>query len=136
VAVRSLGTSRRTVARTVAGTLAALLIAGLVAVSFYRSFYRSFHRSGSAPSSSDDGEQTHAPLSTPWTSEVSPRNALPEYPRPQLRRPTWRNLDGVWQFAGAGRHQAHPTGRRIYTYDGRVPKMDLDRLRALDERGR
>jgi hypothetical protein len=25
-------------------------------------------------------------LSTPWTSQVSPTNALPEYPRPQLTR--------------------------------------------------
>ncbi|EIL96512.1 hypothetical protein [Rhodanobacter sp. 115] len=29
-----------------------------------------------------------APLATPWTAEVSPRNALPDYPRPQLARPS------------------------------------------------
>ena len=27
------------------------------------------------------------PLTTPWTDDVSPTNALPEYPRPQLTRP-------------------------------------------------
>ena len=27
-------------------------------------------------------------------------NALPEYPRPQLTRDAWQNLNGVWQFAG------------------------------------
>ncbi|WP_326568681.1 sugar-binding domain-containing protein [Amycolatopsis rhabdoformis] len=38
------------------------------------------------------------PLSTPWTDSVSPSNALPEYPRPQLTRPDWQNLNGVWEF--------------------------------------
>ncbi|WP_235833280.1 LamG-like jellyroll fold domain-containing protein [Glaciibacter flavus] len=43
------------------------------------------------------------PLSTPWTAEVSPTNALPDYPRPQLARPsadapTWTNLNGLWQY--------------------------------------
>lgn len=45
-----------------------------------------------------------APLATPWTAEVSPRNALPEYPRPQLARPSlehpqWMSLNGLWQYA-------------------------------------
>ncbi|SFW91767.1 glycoside hydrolase family 2 protein [Amycolatopsis australiensis] len=40
------------------------------------------------------------PLSTPWTSDVGPGNALPEYPRPQLTRPRWLNLNGVWEYAG------------------------------------
>lgn len=43
------------------------------------------------------------PLATPWTAEVSPTNALPEYPRPQLARPSlehprWMNLNGLWQY--------------------------------------
>ncbi|WP_373289880.1 glycoside hydrolase family 2 protein [Saccharopolyspora thermophila] len=40
------------------------------------------------------------PLSTPWTDEVGPDNALPEYPRPQLTRERWLNLNGVWEYAG------------------------------------
>ncbi|EOD67729.1 glycoside hydrolase family 2 protein [Amycolatopsis vancoresmycina] len=40
------------------------------------------------------------PLSTPWTGEVDPDNTLPEYPRPQLTRPRWLNLNGVWEYAG------------------------------------
>ncbi|MEN3358813.1 MAG: hypothetical protein V7637_2795, partial [Mycobacteriales bacterium] len=43
------------------------------------------------------------PLSTPWTSQVSATNALPEYPRPQLVRPDWQNLNGVWDFAVTAR---------------------------------
>ena len=37
-------------------------------------------------------------LTTPWTSKVSPDYALPEYPRPQMVRPEWRNLNGLWDF--------------------------------------
>jgi hypothetical protein len=40
-----------------------------------------------------------APLMTRWTAEVSPTNALPEYPRPQLVRPDWLNLNGLWDYA-------------------------------------
>jgi hypothetical protein len=40
------------------------------------------------------------PLSTPWTGEVRPGNALPEYPRPQLMRERWDNLNGVWEYGG------------------------------------
>lgn len=50
------------------------------------------------------------PLTTPWTNDVSPTNALPEYPRPQLTRPKWQNLNGVWEFAGAAAGEAPPIG--------------------------
>ena len=40
------------------------------------------------------------PLSTPWTHLVGPNNALPEYPRPQMARATWINLNGVWEYTG------------------------------------
>lgn len=52
-------------------------------------------------------------LSTPWTDEVSPTNALPEYPRPQLTRPKWQNLNGVWEFAGAAAGEAPPIGEEL-----------------------
>jgi len=40
------------------------------------------------------------PLPTPWSGDVAPDNALPEYPRPQLTRPRWLNLNGIWEYAG------------------------------------
>jgi hypothetical protein len=40
------------------------------------------------------------PLSTPWTHLVGPNNALPEYPRPQMARTVWMNLNGVWEYTG------------------------------------
>src|SRR5690242_9671319 len=53
------------------------------------------------------------PLSTPWTAQVSPANALPEYPRPQLVRPDWLNLNGEWQFANATAGQTPPFGQNL-----------------------
>ena len=41
-----------------------------------------------------------APLTTPWTPLVSPNNALPDYPRPQMARTSWQNLNGVWDYLG------------------------------------
>ena len=38
-------------------------------------------------------------IKTRWASEVAPENALPEYPRPQMVRPVWKNLNGLWQYA-------------------------------------
>jgi Glycosyl hydrolases family 2, sugar binding domain/Glycosyl hydrolases family 2 len=52
-------------------------------------------------------------LTTPWTDQVSPDNALPEYPRPQLTRVRWQNLNGVWQFAGAAAGEAPPVGEDL-----------------------
>ncbi|MEV5549767.1 PA14 domain-containing protein [Streptomyces sp. NPDC052309] len=52
-------------------------------------------------------------LRTEWADEVGPRNALPEYPRPQLRRDEWRNLNGHWQFAAAEAGEQPPVGRDL-----------------------
>lgn len=40
-----------------------------------------------------------APLMTRWAAEVGPTNAWTEYPRPQLVRPDWLNLNGLWDYA-------------------------------------
>src|SRR5215218_522210 len=38
-------------------------------------------------------------LMTRWAKDVSPTNAHPEYPRPQMVRKDWLNLNGVWKIA-------------------------------------
>ncbi len=69
---------------------------------------------GPAPAVAAPGWQKGVPpLSTPWTAEVGPDNALPEYPRPQLTRDAWQNLNGVWQFAKAEVGQAPPVGQAL-----------------------
>lgn len=42
-------------------------------------------------------EVKEPPLTTPWTYEVG-TNPWPEYPRPQLQREQWQNLNGIWQY--------------------------------------
>lgn len=54
-----------------------------------------------------------APLMTRWAAEVTPQNALAEYPRPTLRRAEWQNLNGLWQFAPAAQGEAPPSGRAL-----------------------
>ncbi|WP_030440277.1 glycoside hydrolase family 2 [Actinoplanes subtropicus] len=53
------------------------------------------------------------PLATPWTGRVGPGNALPEYPRPQLTRARWQNLNGVWEFGRAAVGEPVPAGRTL-----------------------
>ncbi len=66
------------------------------------------------PSDDDSGWQVRQPrLTTPWTHQVSPGNALPEYPRPQLTRARWQHLNGVWQFAGAAAAEVPPVGEDL-----------------------
>ena len=38
-------------------------------------------------------------IKTPWAAQVDPENVLPEYPRPQMVRQTWSNLNGLWDYA-------------------------------------
>jgi beta-galactosidase/beta-glucuronidase len=54
-----------------------------------------------------------SPLRTPWTpAQPCP---LPEYPRPQMTRQNWLNLNGQWQYAILPRQQSAPK-----TYDGTI----------------
>jgi len=64
-----------------------------------------------------------APLATRWTPLVGPANALPDYPRPQLARPTWLNLNGVWNYAGnsGGSGPADPPMPKNYPEQILVP---------------
>jgi hypothetical protein len=44
-------------------------------------------------------ELAKAPIMTRWAKDVSPEKALPEYPRPQMVRQDWLNLNGLWDYA-------------------------------------
>ena len=38
-------------------------------------------------------------ITTKWAAEVNPVKPLPEYPRPQMVRDQWINLNGLWDYA-------------------------------------
>ncbi|MBQ0033176.1 MAG: beta-galactosidase [bacterium] len=40
-----------------------------------------------------------SPLMTEWGGKVTPENAWREYPRPQMVRSSWTNLNGEWDYA-------------------------------------
>jgi hypothetical protein len=50
-------------------------------------------------------------FATKWAKDVSPANALPDYPRPQLTRDRWQNLNGTWQFQATDENAALPAGK-------------------------
>lgn len=53
------------------------------------------------------------PLMTRWAKEVSPENVHPEYPRPQMVRENWMNLNGLWQLAFGQPEGAVPAGKDL-----------------------
>jgi len=52
-------------------------------------------------------------ITTPWAKDVSQTRPLPEYPRPQMTREQWQNLNGTWQYSAAGPGQAPPIGKGL-----------------------
>lgn len=54
-----------------------------------------------------------APVMTHWAYEVDPANPLPEYPRPQMVRDAWLNLNGLWEFQGGAAGEAVPAGQSL-----------------------
>src|SRR5437879_5735792 len=48
------------------------------------------------------------PLMTRWAKDVHPDNVLPQYPRPQMVRGEWANLNGLWQYAVRPKDVAKP----------------------------
>src|SRR4051794_1575491 len=53
-------------------------------------------------------ERKQAPLMTRWAKEVTPDNAHPEYPRPQMVRKQWQNLNGLWDYAIVAKDDPKP----------------------------
>jgi len=60
------------------------------------------------PSVCADWKPAPSTLTTPWTAKVSPQNVLPDYPRPQLVRKQWANLNGVWDYAIQEKEASQP----------------------------
>ncbi|MES2457800.1 MAG: sugar-binding domain-containing protein [Bacteroidota bacterium] len=57
----------------------------------------------------------NVPIQSRWAKEVSPSNSLKEYPRPQMVRTNWVNLNGLWSYAITAKDATQPT-----TWDGKI----------------
>ena len=57
---------------------------------------------------SQDWQPAECPLATPWMEDVQPDSVLPEYPRPQMVREDWLNLNGLWEFAVLPKDEGKP----------------------------
>ncbi len=54
-------------------------------------------------------------IKTRWAEEIDPANPLPEYPRPQMERGQWLNLNGLWDYAVLDKGSNAPDG-----FDGKI----------------
>ncbi|MBN2164205.1 MAG: hypothetical protein JXR25_15535 [Pontiellaceae bacterium] len=45
---------------------------------------------------------------TPWTQKVTPDHVWAEYPRPQMERSNWTNLNGLWKYAVTSKDAQDP----------------------------
>lgn len=58
-------------------------------------------------------------IKTPWAEQVNPAIPWPEYPRPQLVRADWQNLNGLWDYVILPKGSAVPDafqGRILVPY--------------------
>lgn len=61
---------------------------------------------------SQQWEAKKARLMTKYATDVTPDKVLPEYPRPQLVREKWLNLNGLWQYQpGTSANRTLPKGK-------------------------
>lgn len=56
-----------------------------------------------------------APIMSRWEKQITPDNAWREYPRPQMVRPQWQNLNGLWEYSITPKTALAPT-----RYDGQI----------------
>ena len=60
-------------------------------------------------------------LLTPWGEKVTPADVLREYPRPQLVRSEWTNLNGLWEYAIT----SNATYTSVSPWDGNEPCREV-----------
>lgn len=64
---------------------------------------------------SQDWKPAGSKIMSPWAEKVDPKNPLPDYPRPQLTRAEWTNLNGLWDYAIVAHQSARPSD-----YQGKI----------------
>ncbi|MGN0147965.1 MAG: sugar-binding domain-containing protein, partial [Arthrobacter koreensis] len=76
-------------------------------------------------------------LLTPWGEALDPQNVLPDYPRPQLARGNWLNLNGYWDYAFTPAGQTDPPaswdGRILVPFSPEAPLSGVERQLQPDQ---
>ena len=62
-------------------------------------------------------QMKQGPMMTPWSETIDVNNILGEYPRPQMEREEWLNLNGVWDLRKAVEGEAYQAD---FTYDKKI----------------
>lgn len=70
---------------------------------------------GTQSAPAEDWAPKQGRLMTRWAEDVSPDTVHAEYPRPQMVRQSWENLNGLWEYAVRPRGEAQPE-----SYDGQI----------------
>jgi hypothetical protein len=65
------------------------------------------------PADAQEWKPAKGPLMTRWAKDVTPERVHPEYPRPQMQRKAWQNLNGLWQLAFAKEGEEAPVGKDL-----------------------
>lgn len=69
-----------------------------------------------SPAFAADWKPAPTPLMTKWGKQITAdKQPWPEYPRPQLVRKDWQNLNGLWDYAITKKGDAKPT-----KWDGQI----------------
>ena len=64
-------------------------------------------------------QPANGPLATRWAKEVTPDKVHPEYPRPQMVRSDWLNVNGLWDYA-IRETNATAIGQMPEKFDGQI----------------
>lgn len=70
---------------------------------------------GVMPAAAAEWKPAEGKLMTRWAAQVTPENAHAEYPRPQMTREQWQNLNGLWQYAVRPKDEDRPAA-----FDGEI----------------
>jgi len=63
----------------------------------------------------EDWKPVPGHIMTRWVKDIDLKAPLPEYPRPQLQRAEWKNLNGLWEYSVTTNDAARPD-----KMDGRI----------------
>ncbi|MCS7467666.1 sulfatase-like hydrolase/transferase [Stieleria sp. ICT_E10.1] len=75
-------------------------------------------------------------MSSRWAKQITPDNVWAQYPRPQMRRSEWTNLNGLWDYAVSNVDAEQPdqwTGKILVPFAIESPLSGVGRRLTADD---